>query len=345
MAAKTRIQAKDPGRDARRRWLFLALFLALGLTHGYGTAARYDRVKEFEGDRQTYAAMSQGQPLDQTLYLYRWRALTPWVVEHMNVFLPDVLTHYYQVDPQKVLRVRWALWNGLGGVCAAFFLLLMMEELGFSLLQAGVGGLLYATSFQVALDGACMLVDPWANAATVACLLLALRGSRWRLLLVFAIGMFVKETVVLVGAWILLMRRPRWFSQCLCLLPGLLAYLWFRFLYLPGGGGHTEFDHTVGAFFQPVHLAYVAVEFGLNFALLAPLALLGWRDSAKMPELRRMAPLLLELALIPVLLSVELLRPWFAGFPVFIPLAVLGLWRLGGFEGPVLAPAKARARH
>jgi hypothetical protein len=347
MVAKIRAGVESAGDIRRRRWIFWAFFLVLGITHGYATVARYDPARAFEGDSGNYEAISEGQPLDQAFHLYRWRILTPMVVGHMDVFLPEVVTHYYHVDAGKVLRFRWGLWNSLGCVLGSVFLMMMMEGLGFSVLQAGVGGLLYATSFQVSVNGAVPLVDPWANAATAACLALALRGHRWNLVWIFAAGMFTKETTVLVIPWIVLLGTPRWRSQLLALLPGLLAYLWFRCVMYPGGGGRHELDSVatqVGIFFQPVHLVYTAVEFALNFLLLAPLAVVGWRESAGMPGLRRMALVLLGLVLIPVVVGCELPRPWFNGFPVFIPLAVLGLWRLGGFQNPAPKPALARAR-
>lgn len=314
----------------RLKLTFLALYCGLAMLHAYATVARYDRQEAFEDDSMVYSAMSRGQAPDQTLRIYRWRVLTPYMVQSMP-FLPEALTHYYKVDEAKVLRFKWALWNGLGCVAGGLAVLALCQSLGLSLLQAGVGGLLYMTSFQIAVDGSMLLVDPWANAFMALSIALALHGRLVPLALAFTLGIFCKETVVLAGAWIFLLQRRGWIKQLAVLVPGFAAYAYMRWVLYPGGPGQAEFDALsvrLAAFFQPLHLAYIGVELALNFALLAPLALLGWRASAAYPALRRMAWLLPALLAIPLLMPVEVPRPLWTSFPVVIPLAVLGLWRL-----------------
>jgi hypothetical protein len=314
----------------RLKLAFLALYCGLAMIHAYATVARYDRQEAFEDDSVNYSAMSRGQLPEQTLRLYRWRVLTPYMVQVMP-FLPEALTHYYKVDEAKVLRFKWALWNGLGCIAGGLAVLALCQSLGLSLLQAGVGGLLYMTSFQVAVDGAMLLVDPWANAFMALTLALALHERLLPMALAFTLGLFCKETVILAGAWIFLLQRRGWLKQLAALVPGFLAYAYMRWVLYPGGVGRPEFDSLfaqVASFFQPLHLAYAGVEFALNFALLAPLAVFGWRASAGYPAIRRMAWLLPCLLLIPITLPVEIPRPLWTGFPVVIPLAVLGLWRV-----------------
>jgi hypothetical protein len=221
--------------------------------------------------------------------------------------------------------------------------MLFMEGLGLGVLQAGLGALLYFTSFQVATDGAGIMVDPWSYAALVGCLVAGQR-RRWILLgLAFGLGLFVKETVVVAAPLLWLLRPKDGWTRWLALLPGLAAYCWFRYVLFPGGvGASLGWDWIVNSLaqFKDLHLwLYLAEEFTLNFLWLAPLAWLGWRDSAAVPGLRRMALLLPLLAVVPLLVKSEFARPWFTGFPIFIPVAVLGLWRLAGLRAATVSTA------
>lgn len=326
----------------RTVWTFAALYAALGMMHGYITVARYDPVEQVEHpDSRVYLAMSEGLPLEQAPRVYRWRVLTPMVVRHVPL-LPEALTRHYQMDAAKAQRFRWAAWNTAGTVLAACGVMALMLGLGFGGLQAGVGGLLYATSFQAMAEGAMILVDPWANAAIAWGFWLGLQGRPWALGAVFAFGVFVKETLVLLPFWLALARAPRLAACLAAMAPGAAAYLWFRYGLYPGGHG-VAFNAewilgSLRASLSPSVWAYAGAEFALNFALLAPLAWLGWRDAGAYPALRRMAWVLPALLVAPFALGTELTRPWFNGFPVFIPLAVLGLWRL--LAPPPAAPVR-----
>lgn len=341
MSPKARAsRAQAQALAAKRPWftqlhgVFLGAYLALGLIQGYANVARFDPVEQASNDSSVYLAMTQGQPLQDTLQVYRWRALTPLMVRWMPG-PPGFLTRHYQVDPLKVIRFKYAVWNTLGDLCAAFGLLLFMQAMGFSLLQAGFGGLLYASSAIVQLEGASMVVDPWANAAIIAALCFSLKRRNIALALAFSLGIFVKETLLIVPAYLFLMRKPGWFKQCLWLLPGFFTYAWFRRVLYPDGPGRTFslawLPSSIGEYLHLGSWVYLGFEFTLYFMVLAPLAWLGWRDSHPYPGLRRMAWVLPALFVTPIVLGTELARPWFDGFPVFIPLAVLGLWRLAGY--------------
>jgi hypothetical protein len=314
----------------RLKLAFFALYLSLAMMHGYATVARYDRQEAFENDSLNYGLMSKGQPLQETLRTYKWRALTPYMVRLMP-WLPDVVTGHYQVDPDKILRFKWAAWNELGCAVGGLAVLVLCLTLGLRPLQAGIGGLLYMLSFPITVDGGMLLVDPWANALMALCLALALRGRVLAFALAFALGIFFKETIVLALLWVALLRRPRWPWFLAAALPGLAAYAWFRCVLYPGGPGLSQLDDPVAntlKFFEPHYLVYAAVELALVLGVLAPLAALGWKASAGHPALRRMAWLLPLILVLPMVTGAELQRPWWTSFPVIVPLATLGLWRL-----------------
>lgn len=298
--------------------------------HVYATVARYEPIPRGTGDPSHYMTMAEGKPLDQTPVGYRRRVLTPLIIRAMPG-LPAFVGRHYSVDADKVLRFKFALWNCLGGVAAAFALMLFIQGLGLSAAQGAAGALLYATSTQVLLDGAAPLVDPWANAAIIGGLYFNQQGRLWALGLSFALGLFVKETLLVLPAYLALQGFKGLWRRAAWMAPGFIAFVAFYLRTQEGPGAHpdagTMFAMLAGQL-DPARLAYIGTEFALNFALLAPLAALGWASSAKLPTLRRMAWLLPALFLVPLLKGTELARPWFAGFPVFIPLAVLGIWSL-----------------
>jgi hypothetical protein len=326
-----------------RIWALWLVFLGVACVPAYATFARYDTKIELGGDIEYYVAHYKHQPVQEILRPYRWRVLMPYVASLLP-FLPESLTTYYKVDEDKVITFKFMVVNLLGTLAAACFLQAFMAALGFSFWESALGGLLYLTSFQGLTNGYTMFVDPWANAAMAACLYFAVRGQLLALGLSFFAGMFVKESVVIVVPLVWLLGRKDRYRQLAVLAPGVLAYAVFRLSY-PGGPGVTPVEDHWALFLKPTYLAYLGIELVLNFGLLAPLAYLGWAGARKgHPALCRLAWILPLLFMMPFILNTEAARVWFASFTVLMPLAVLGIRQLLGWEAQPLKLARTKRR-
>lgn len=325
-------------------WTLRLLFFLLALAPAYITVARYDPAAELHGDQRNYVLQYERAPLDQIERPFRWRVLTPWAASLLPD-LPDAFFRYYQNDPSKSLRFKFMVVNGAGTVATACLLLALLGAWGFSLRESALGALLYLFSFQSLANGYTVFVDGWTHAAIVACLLAARRRRHWVLGLIFAVGLFNKESVVFALPWVWLAeKKDARLGLVLAMLPGALAYAAFRFSH--GGGPGPVLDRATYAaelaqFMQPAYLAYVAMEFALNFYLLGPLAVLGWETVRReQPHLARMAWILPLLFVLPWAVYSEFARVWFLSFPILIPAAVLGLRRVFGWSP---GPAWSRA--
>lgn len=322
--------------EARRRGHLAAaatlLYLALAVTLAYPAISRYDQNKElYSGDTSQYVEIYQGRPLQEIWSPVRTRVVVPWLASYMPVPPATVLAKYH-VDEDKLICFRFALVNLLGTAATACFLYLFMRGLRFGQVEAALGGLLYLLSHEVVVNGASVFVDPWAYAAIAASLWLSSKGRPLASALVIAAGLFVKETVVVVLplAWLLCPagRRPRFGLQGLALLP----YLAFRIALAGPPGKVYNWQVPLQGLSEMAdlhYLAYMGAEYLLNFFWITPLAILGWREASGPWRVLRSAALLLPLFLLgPRLIESEFSREWQLAFPIFIPLAVLGLRRL-----------------
>jgi hypothetical protein len=329
------VPAKGPALSHERgwRWAFRLVCLFFAMNSAYGAIARYDPRKEFFFDSGGYVDQYRGKPLMEIAKPLRYRVLIPYLAAKIPFLPPIVTKYYYNIDENKEIAFRFGVLNGLGTAVTAMLLMAFMENLGFSLWGAAVGALFFLTSHEALINGGAMFVDPWNYAALVGCLLMAQGGSVLGLGLVFAVALFGKETIVVALPMVYLLGHPRRGFQIALMLLGLLPYLYFRAVLFPGGAGlELGPDLMRASIAESFHLSYAlytAMEFVLNFHLLAPLAWFGRQEAVgRLRVLRRLAWLFIPLAIGPRLVLCEYSRVWQLGFPIFIPLAVLGVLAL-----------------
>jgi hypothetical protein len=181
------------------------------------------------------------------------------------------------------------------------------------------------------------MVDAWAHAFLLLGLVAALRGSYAWLFVASLIGLFAKETTLLLVPAVLVLggtARSK-AARLLALLPGVLVYAVFRFVLYPGGYGPpgdpaTAMSNLIWRLNHGPYLWWILFDGGTAFGLLWPLAAYGaWglRGASRDPLLR-LAWLVPGILLVPFLIGSNIGRIWFYAFPAVIPLAVAGLRRL-----------------
>lgn len=291
-----------------------------------------------EGDVGLYVRMYQGVPLHGIARPWRYRILTPYMAR-LVPNLPGKLARYFDVDEDKRIKFRFGMVNMLGLACSGLLLIRWSERLGLAAHEAILAAFLFFTSFPVVNFGGTPMVDAWGYAFLLAGLIATLEGSIAGVLATTLIGLFAKETMVLLAPAILLLPHPpkRRFALLLAMLPGLVAYGVFRYGYFAGGYGQPDdpvstFRSLAEHFRQGPYLAWIAWDAGTAFGLLWPLVFVGIArlratPAAPLARLAWMVPLVL---VVPFLIGSNIGRIWFYAFPAVIPLALVGLRRFTG---------------
>ena len=286
-----------------------------------------------EGDAGCYVRIYRGEPLGQVYRPWRYRVLTPLLARAVPP-LPGTLGRYFALSEDKRILFAFGMVNWAGLAAAGVLMVAWCMALGLGATDGVLAALLFYLTFPVTLFGGTPMVDAWAYALLLAGLLCAVKGSWPGVLIVTAVGMFQKETLLLLAPAIALLPEPprRRALLLAALLPGVAAYAVFRWGLFPGGYGQpadpaTAFAHLARNFARGPFWAWILFDGGLAFGaawLLAAVGLARVRGPAA-ATLRRLAWLVPALLALPFLIDSNIGRVVVYAFPVVLPLAVAGL--------------------
>jgi hypothetical protein len=325
------VVSKDRGDPLLPRWYALSflIFCSVAVSIGSASFSDYRHDSDAGPDMVRYVRMYEGAELRTVPPPYRYRVVVPFAARFVPA-PPARLLAEPATAVDRGIAFRFAVLNVLGLTTAAGFLFALMAAMRFEPLESLLGGLLFLLSHVVLTHGALPLVDAWAWALWVGCLYALLTSRHLLLGLLFAIGLWTKETTLLVLPSALLLprdRRARWMPLAWLGLP-LAAYVMFRIGLSSGEPPLYSLDSTaayIGRLAgETPRLLFVT---GRVFGVVALFALVGWlvvRRDRDHP-LARWAPLVPLVLLVPFLLALNVPRVWFFAFPIVIPLGVLGL--------------------
>jgi hypothetical protein len=322
-----------------RRWIGLALVCASA-----SAAIVYPAITKVqlydagfggrEGDVGQYVRIYQGAPLAQVTRPFRYRVLGPMVARVVPV-PPASLLRFFDMNPERIIQLHFGVANWVALALDGLLLIALSEAFGLSLIEGLLAALLFYTSMIVINFGGTPMAEAWAWTFLLLGLLGAVRGSIAMLLVSSLIGMFAKETTLLLLPAVALLAAPARTTaiRLLALLPGVAAYAIFRFHFFPGGYGIPDDPLTAFANLadrvgrSPWYWLWLAFDGATAFGLLWPLAALGLRELQGQPAhpLARLTWLAAVVFVIPFWSGTNVGRIWFYAFPVVIPLAVLGL--------------------
>ena len=285
------------------------------------------------GDVSQYVKMFSGTPLEEIRKPFRYRVITPWLARQVP-FLPESVTQFFDIDSEKVIKFKFGMVNLLGLATTSFFLFRYCRCVSFSPLESILGSYLFLTSFFVVNFGGVPLVDALAYASLMLGIYSLVRGSYGLLFVAFTVGMFAKETTVLVIPAAILINDS-WKSKiipCLVCLPGLLAYAIFRLLILPTEFGAnyslpSAFAGILSILVPSERWLWIFIDGGSAFGILWLFCLHGFYliRSDKSSPIYRLSFLVPFILLIPFLLATSIGRIWCLGFPFVIPLSLVSL--------------------
>ena len=327
------------GKPRVRLWLALALLcVSAAAAIVYPPITKYDLYDPGlggrEGDVGQYVKLYQGAPLAQVSRPFRYRVFTPFLARLVPA-PPHALLRYFDVNPDKLVMLRFGMANLLALALDGLLLIALCELFGFGLLESLLAALLFYTSFPVVNFGGTPMVDAWGYAFLLLGLLGAIRGSLPLLFVASLVGMFAKETTLLLVPAIAVLAVPVRVKalRLLVLAPGIAAYAVFRFALHPGGYGLP--GDPLNAFSNLAwrlshdgpYALWLLFDGATAFGLLWPLAVVGargLRGSSHLP-LARLSWLVPGVLLVPFLIGSNIGRIWFYAFPVVLPLAVVGI--------------------
>jgi hypothetical protein len=294
------------------------------------------------GDTGQYILMSQGTPLGQIIKPFRYRVFTPFLARLVPL-PPAGLLRYFDMRPDRLITYRFGMANLLGLAVSGLLLIELCTAFSFEMPWGLLGALLFYTSFVVVNGAGAPMADAWAYAFILLGLVAAVRGSLVWLLVASLVGMFAKETtLILVPAVLLLADAPRVkLGKLAALLPGIVVYAIFRHAFSAGGYSFpnspiTAFSRFMERMSHGPYLWWILFEGATAFGLLVPLGAIGaWslrqRPRAPLARLAWLVPATLVLPFVNAVgIGSGIGRLWFYCFPVMIPLVLLGLRRVLG---------------
>ena len=316
----------------RRLLVSFLVFLSVATSIGVLSVSRFRLGEDASDDIRGYVSIHRGDPLSEVAPPFRYRVLTPLVARAVPPPPASLFDDRRDFDDRVVL-FRFAVVNTVGLAAAAWFLLLLMDAMGFEPWQSLVGSLLFLGSFLSLYSATLPRVDALGYAFLAGCLWALVSGRPVLLFGLFALGMFTKETILLVPLAVLLLKQPRRerVVQLGCLIPSLVAYFVFRVLLLPVEWPLYSVASTskfAAEFFgNAQRFGFYASRSAQVFGLLWLLAAWGWarnRHRTDHPLIRWswMVPVVL---VIPFVLALTIHSMWAFAFPIVIPLAVWGL--------------------
>jgi len=320
-----------------------AVAVAIALTATYSiayTSLQYVDSDNFGGnsDILVYMAIARGEEVEGDVSRES-RTLTVWLVKALPDPPGSVFAAGREVDDEWRLKFKFAVVNSAFLMGAALLMWLYSRRTGFSVLESYLVMLLFLTSLTVVYQGAIPLVDP-SSFFFISFGALAIAARRlWLMAAVLAVGLFAKESVVVIVplALVTVDRRRLWLAGVAIL--ALVPYLVWRLLFgadESAGLGHLDPDHIRRAieiipnYFRFNVVAEVVAAFGLLW-VLALYALVTGRLSG---EMRRQYLWVIAVVGMGVFLATGLGRTLFLTFPVIIPSAVVGVRSLVGRTDP-----------
>ena len=315
----------------RRPLVSFLILLSIATSIGLLSVSRF-RLVDAGDDIREYVSIEQGKPLSEVAPPYRYRVLTPLMARAVPPPPASLFVNRSDLD-ERVVLFRFAVVNTLGLAVAAWFLLLLMEALGFGSWQSLVGSLLFLGSFFPLFSTTLPRVDAWAYAFLAGCLWALLAGRPMVLFALFSLGIFTKETILLVPLAVMLLRQSRKARviQLAGLLPGLVAYFVFRVLLFPAEwplySVASAGKFTADLFGDPAGFVFHASRGVLAFGFVWLLAAWGWSCNRHRTDhpLMRWSWIVPVLLVVPFVLALHVGKVWAFSFPIVIPLAVWGI--------------------
>jgi hypothetical protein len=327
----------------------LLLFAVTSASYAWRTVdnARHAAPMLHNFDSLQFATIVRTGQLGSAEAPFRYRPLTPLLAS----LAPPAPTWLYSLpramSEDERIVYRFAVVNTVGLALAAWFLLLLMIELGLGPWECLAGSLLMLGSYYPVTIGTAPFAEAWAWASLTAGLWALATGRWWTLALAFAVGVFNKESALLlpVAAALLPAARGERVRQLLCFIPTLVVYTWFRVSLLPDesplglAGSHSAYLSRLFCSSEWVRLPKSLL---LSFGVLWIPAAAGWRlvePGSVLARWRLLIPLIL---VTPFVFVKDTGRIWFLAFPLVLPLSLLAMrswaraWRMDpkGANGP-----------
>ncbi|MHB8624647.1 MAG: hypothetical protein ACYDEO_00435 [Aggregatilineales bacterium] len=260
---------------------------------------------------------------------WRYRVLTIGLAR----LVPNQLELLLQRDPTPYRRahIHFAVVNLCFLTATAMLLYAYLMTFFAEKQLALLGAVIFLTSRVNVQSGGAPMVDPSSFFFLLLGMYAIIRRNTWMLFISCTLGVFAKETTLLLWPmlWLADLQWRRKGLYSLVLLPGTAAYMVFRYIIYPDPSGASFFSlELMGGIAGQLH------------SFLTPNGLVDWISSFNLfwipaiyALIRLPKPVLIRrwLWMIPIVLAMIILlegdlgRILFLTFPVVIPLALIGI--------------------
>jgi hypothetical protein len=295
------------------------------------------------GDAEQYIKMSRGDYENvQTRYLRRW--LIPSAVSLLrdNIKIPAALSESYEIEEYKLTNLYFGMINVFFLTLSALFLYHFCRDLNFNDWESFSAGLLFLTSFFVITYYTIPMIDSAASFFIMAGYWAVKQRKLFWLTLIFLIGLFVKETTLVL---ILVLFLDDWrfaLKKSFIFIPGVVLYALLSSMAPKLGATIIGNVTDKSSFFSSIKASFDSLNFYTfveNFQILMFLWFLfifaliyKWREIPIF--LKKQMPLLALILVTPFLVNSGAVgRAAFYLFPIMLPVVVLALREV--FNGQV----------
>lgn len=277
-----------------------------------------------------YLKIFNGVPLDSIPKHYRYRIL------HIELakLVPELPAGLFFISEDQQILFRFGLISLLSLVLAAFSLWLLLLHFNFSPPWALLGTFFWMTGFYVVNWAFQPIPDALSYAAIGFGLVLVQKKKFFLLALWMIPGLLAKETSLLILPFSVLFLNDRksWIKLCISLLPGILLYAGFRISFPSDFGTVFSAERFTDGIISVVTLNKMTIYRLLSaiwafhllwIPLIAGYLIVLRNKPGYLKYTLILAPVLL---ILPFGINASTIgRLWQLGFPVFIPLILIGM--------------------
>lgn len=314
----------------------LFFFITLGLAYftfsrnNLTTYGSYTDVQYFE---QIY----NGKSLDSIPKQFRYRILTPLIAGYIPVPESFIQKYFSLGYSDSIIHFKFLLLNTLFLSFTAVFFYFVLLNWNFNNLESLLGSLFFLTSYNT-VNWALMAN---ADASSYFILVIGILAVQQQKIIlygfVFAVGLFFKETAILLPLFYIVTRfSKKNVRNCmLATLPGIILFMIFRLSFASDFGALYSADRFIeglhNLFTSFEQFTYTCISVMWSFGGVWILFAVGLRDVIrdKIMPYYRLLIFVIFIMFVPVIINAQMIgRIWFLSFPVIIPISLLGLRRL-----------------
>jgi hypothetical protein len=323
------VSLPDINRRSAKGVTFFAISLSICWTH----FSRFDPL--LTGDFAHYFEIFNAGALTDIPPYFRFRVLTPLLAR----LVPDFgVGGVFGLEANEGIAMRFGAVNILALGCTGLLLDWYLKLLSFDPRSSFIGVLMFYLTFGILNFAGLPYPDAVGYLLIIAGTIALLKEKFLIYSACLLIGLFNKNTILflpLFGFFQFFGRRRELISTLVYAVPAIVAFFIFKVRHVSGDMNEAvNVPYFLANYGQGIRSDFARKSIlGLfSISTLIPFVVLGWSKTSvlsAMLSIGRLKVLLVLILATPILLGIgSWERHWMLAFPVFIPIALVGIDRL-----------------